>query len=442
MSVPTRADDGDAARYRGFDGAAEERHTVLTDAECVAIHTLLHRHGATWRHARHQVLLPLFRPIHAALAFAGCRSGGVSCSVRWQVLTDMERRGTTFWAWSEEQWRETISRTEALGRTYMTVVAYLLGDLDGLHALAVVHRATVLAERAFGTAPVTAALSRVHTVVASWGYDCKPTSIGYLNRVVCQALVVARSPRLEAVTRAHLDALLAINRGNGRTSVALLSRVLAALGILPVGIGRMRAADTDRADRGAAGMAPEWYGWCQRWRAQSARRSTPTIYLHLLQIGRWLATQFPAVTTPEQWTQEVAVAFVAAVNGMKTGEWSLAWAAHNGERVGKPLRPNAKASQLSAIRTFFRDCHEWGWVPVRFNPDRCLRTPQAVRNLIGPDPRVIDRPIWVKLVAAALALSADDLPTNYRYPLAMVQALAALWVCAGLRADEMVRLRV
>lgn len=443
MIAPTTTQERDRAeRSDGFTYPAEERRAVLTDAECAAMGSLLHRQGASWRAARHQVLVPLFRPIHAALAFAGCRSISVSCSVRWQVLTDMEQRGTPFWVWSEDEWRETIGRTEALGRTYMTAVAYLLGDLDGLHALAVVDRATALAERVFGSAPVTATLGRVHVVVDGWGYDCKPTSIGYLNRVVCQALVVARSPHLEAVTRAHLDALLAINRGNGRTSVALLSRVLATLGILPVGIGRMRAADSRTADHGAEGMSAEWYGWCQRWRAQSSRRSTPTIYWHLLKTGRWLAAQFPAVTTPAQWTQEVAVACVAAVNGMKTGDWSLAWAAHNGERVGKPLRPNAKASQLSALRTFFRDCHEWGWVPVRFNPDRCLRTPQAVRNLIGPDPRVIDRPIWVKLVAAALALSADDLPTNYRYPLTMVQALAALWVCAGLRADEIVRLRV
>jgi len=443
MSLPTSTDDRNrTAGYVGFVFPAAERHDMLTGAEWAAIVSLRHRHGASWRAARHQVLVPLFRPIHAALAFAGCRSGSVSCSVRWQILCDLERRGTTFWAWSEEEWRGTIAHTEALGRTYMTVVAYLLGELDGLAALAAVSRATVLAERVFGIAPVTATLDCVHTVVAGWGYDCKPTAIGYLNRVICQALVVARRPDLEAVTRAHLDALLAMNRGNSRTSVALLSRVLATLGILPVGIGRMRATEPDAADRSATGMAAEWYGWCQRWRAQSARRSTPTIYLHLLQAGRWLAAQFPAVTTPVQWTQEVAVAFVAAVNEMKTGEWSLTWAIHNGKRAGKPLRPNAKANQLSALRTFFRDCHEWGWFPVRFNPDRCLRTPRAIRNLIGPDPRLIDRPIWVKLVAAALVLTADDLPRNYRYPLAMVQALAALWVCAGLRADEIVRLRV
>jgi len=325
MIAPTTTQERDGAeRYVEFAYPAEERRAVLTEAECAAMGSLLHRHGASWRAARHQVLVPLFQPIHAALAFAGCRSGGVSCSVRWQVLTDLERRGMTFWGWSEDEWRETIGRTEALGRTYMTVVAYLLGGLDGLHALAYVNRATVLAERVFGSAPVTATLGRVHVVVDGWGYDCKPTSIGSLNRVVCQALVVARSPHLEAVTRAHLDTLLAINRGNSRTSVALLSRVLATLGILPVGIGRMRAVDSRAADHSAEGMAAEWYGWCQRWRPQSARRSTPTIYWHLLKTGRWLAAQFPAVTTPTQWTQEVAVACVAAVNGMRTGDWSLA----------------------------------------------------------------------------------------------------------------------
>ena len=97
MIAPTTQERDRAERYVGFTYPAEERRAVLTEAECAAMGSLLHRQGANWRAARHQVLVPLFRPIHAALAFAGCRSGGVSCSVRWQVLADMEQRGTPFW---------------------------------------------------------------------------------------------------------------------------------------------------------------------------------------------------------------------------------------------------------------------------------------------------------------------------------------------------------
>ncbi len=252
--------------------------------------------------------------------------------------------------------------------------------------------------------------------------------------------MLARSPRLAAISPAHLAILRSRNRGNNRGCVTLLGRVLVALDLLSADQMRAQAPEEPGAD--AMGVPPEWYAWCQRWRTQSARRDTLAMYHGLLQAGRWVAVTFPAVTTPDAWTQEVALAFVAAVNAKRTGEWARTWVKNNRERAGTPLRPASKAGLLSAVRTFFRDGQEWGWFPVRFNPDRSLRTPRAIRNLIGPDPRVIERPIWAKLVAAGLAVTAEDLPPRCGYPLAMIQALAALWVCTGLRSDELARLRV
>jgi integrase len=97
------------------------------------------------------------------------------------------------------------------------------------------------------------------------------------------------------------------------------------------------------------------------------------------------------------------------------------------------------------MRIFLRDCQEWGWIPVRINPHRALRTPRSIRNLIGPDPRVVDQEAWAKLLWSAMNLEEGDLPAwkgQLIYPLEMVRAVAIVWCFAALRSDEIVRLRV
>jgi hypothetical protein len=36
--------------------------------------------------------------------------------------------------------------------------------------------------------------------------------------------------------------------------------------------------------------------------------------------------------------------------------------------MGKLLTALSKAGQITALRAFFRDCHEWGWLPRQFDP--------------------------------------------------------------------------
>ncbi len=120
-------------------------------------------------------------------------------------------------------------------------------------------------------------------------------------------------------------------------------------------------------------------------------------------------------------------------------------------RTDQPLKPASKASNLTAVRQFFRDCQEWGWIPIRFNPFQALATPRSVRCLIGPDPRIIQDAIWAKLVWAGLNLTDQDLSKlddlkvrgdGHFYPATLVQALVLMWLFAGLRRNEIVRLRV
>ena len=47
------------------------------------------------------------------------------------------------------------------------------------------------------------------------------------------------------------------------------------------------------------------------------------------------------------------------------------------DRIGQPLAAGSKAAQIAALRTFFRDCQEWEWLPRRFDPQRALATRAA-----------------------------------------------------------------
>ena len=91
-------------------------------------------------------------------------------------------------------------------------------------------------------------------------------------------------------------------------------------------------------------------------------------------------------------------------------------------------------------------------IPRRFDPDRSLMTPKSLVALIGPNPRAIADDIWAKLVWAGLNLTAADLPRRgpakrgltrpHAYPIELCRALALIWLFAGLRKNEILRLRL
>jgi hypothetical protein len=69
-----------------------------------------------------------------------------------------------------------------------------------------------------------------------------------------------------------------------------------------------------------------------------------------------------------------------------------------------------------------------------------------MQSLIGPDPRVIADDIWAKLLWAGLNIGEEDFARTAKlpsfYPLSMIRALALVWLFAGLRGNEIMRLRV
>lgn len=423
-----------------------------------------------------QVREPLRRlvcPLSDVLSVTGAEGATRRGTLRFMVYWMLHRQ-TTFWAWSSEEWIELLAAkpSQAVGSTFQRqyhisndcrqhaiAIAYLLCDFKDLHRLGPLYRGS-LAKKLFGERMVNLAVQHVLEVVTQWGYTEHHLQRSLPNAMY-EVLLINRHPQVEAITRETLE-LVYYQRVpfHLRNDVLLISRALVALGVIAQPLELNCVADGRFGERGAAeGVAEEWVSWCQRWRETStqAPHSREGIYYNLLKAGHWLAEQHPEVTAPAQWTRDLTIAYVAAVDRMVVGQW-VPKRNFRPELAGKPLTPRSKSHLLGAISVFFRDCQEWSWIPRRFDPRRCFTTPRAIRSLIGPDPRVIADDLWAKILWAGLTLTADDLPrgvyqrgangacsTELResfYPLEMVRAMVIVWLFSGLRKNEWCRLRV
>jgi len=370
-----------------------------------------------------------------------------------RLLYCCAQEGQSYWAWETATWVRTLGATQHAflathprwvdrsARQYLIGLAYLLGCFGDLRQLGGFKRLR-LAEKVFGQERVGAALERVDAVLRQWGYYRSPDGPGF-PRIVSEALLWNRSPRLGDLTPTVFDALRAIPDLSPEDH-ALLHRLQRSLSAL--GLGDMPAQPGASAPL-IEGVHPIWQHWVERWGAASplARRTRRHARTWLLKAGRWLATTHPTVQEPAAWTRELCAAYVAAVDRMCIGE-HIQRSAGLASRVGQPLSVRSKEAYLGVMRQFFRDCQEWGWIPRRFDPARALATPRSIKALIGPDPRVIADDVWAKLLWAGINFEHADLPTGstggHFYPLELVRALALVWLFGGLRSDEIVRLRV
>ena len=209
-----------------------------------------------------------------------------------------------------------------------------------------------------------------------------------------------------------------------------------------------------RAVRPARSTCPAvWLEWTRRWfETSTLSRSAGThTYYALIKAGRWLYREHPDRTDPGSWDRQLVAGWIAAVDRLQVGELSKSLNAnYMRARHGGPLSPRSKAHLIWSLRTFFRDLQEWEWIERRFDPRRAFALPRSIKALIGPDPRVISDEVWAKLMWAGLNLTTADLPRHGQpggngkpwYPLELVRAVAMLWLFAGLRVDEILRLPV
>jgi hypothetical protein len=442
-----------------------DRRGELTEAETQALNKLgvtgLRRSHArgTRRHDDAEQWLALARlvePLDAARAAlhhedttdlrrAGRDAAGL-------ILAHCARTDRSYWAWTGWEWARLVGAsaaefraaqttpTERAVRPLLLALAWQLGGFGDFQHVGLFNRVH-LAHLIFGAAPVEEALHRVGEILDRWGYRATHTERQWPG-VVSQALLINRSPRLEALSteafariRAHPAAA-----GHGRLLYAL-QRAIAALGHCepPVRSGVTAAPQITGAD-------PAWTGSVERWYATStlSPKVRAIIRSILAKAGRWLAAEHPEITEPRQWTRQTCAAWVAAVDRMRVGDYVQR---HDGlgARAGAPISPRTKAHILMATRTFFRDGQEWEWFPRRFDPSRALVVPRSIAALIGTNPRVIADEVWAMLLWAGLNLTDADLPgtsAGTYYPMQLIRAITLTWLFSGLRSDEITRLRV
>ena len=440
-----------------LDLARYDRRGALSEGEREAIRTVLRGPGRQeftrepWRTR----LCRLLEPISDALDTSGAEETvrGTAVVI---LLREMLRHNCSIWKWGEHHWDGLLRKSVG---TYHSVQGVQTHSRPHLMALAILLRRirdprrfgefdrTGLAKKVFGDAAVEEAVKRVAETLIKWGFSATLNDTRQ-RTALCDALLVSGSPFLEDLTTEALE-----EAHNGHTtaerkrSLQRLSKALCALGLIPSPLrhGFMEARGGKRNDI-TVGISTKWIQAAERWRATSTLcpRTRAEFFYLVLKIGRWITTKHPGEASPELWTRETAARCVAESCRMSVGQWS------NQVRVQynpkRPLTPRAVNGYLQAIRFFFRDCQEWGWLPRKFDPNRCLRTAASIKRLIGPDPRIVADDIWAKLVWAGLNLNEADLPCTghgrFLYPFPMVRALTVVWLFTGLRADEMLRLRV
>jgi len=420
------------------------------------------------RRAAEAALARLSRPLHDVYALRH-QVGSRQTRMTRVVFGQIRRRGRAFWQWTPADWHEAVGATSqdfaaenglpcgGSGlRPFLLDVAYLLCDFAdfGPHWTATAF--SPMARAVFGADRLDDQIARLDRVLANEGYATGHVSIKQRHQAIAFALLLNRSPWLDDLSWDAIDrAARAMPAHPMSVLLGKVSTALVTLGVLPA-----RAAPApDPFPAGPSdGVSAEWYAWYLAWRATGALGLSPRVARHyggyILYAGRWLAARHPGVVSPEQWTEELALAFRAAVLVETNTVFVSAAGARDLARrglLGRPLGHEAISQFLAAMRRFFRDlqtrAHAVDGAPARrlprhFEPRDALATPQHVRKaLAGAEPRDIALAVWQRLAIQAARLTPDDLgPTSY-WPFAAVQAMALLWVSTARRPNELLRLR-
>lgn len=390
----------------------------------------------------------LLHPLRDAFALQHTKPA-VQSPTRAVMLRECLTLDRAYWAWSHEDWIIVLGRgsLEFRARQHprvcqsvrveMAAAAYLHGWFRDVMTLGGFKR-HALAARVFGAAAIEAACQRVITPLQQWGYADGTAMLSCL----CEALLRNESPHLEHLSAEILESFREGVSVHRRAHYYQLAKGLSAAGILDTPLPVARPSRPVIHHDIASGIAFEWCEWIERWVRTSTLETRSHIRLHLYKVGRWLAAHHPEIVSPAQWTRELAAQYVAAVTRLRIGDYTVRKVTT--QPIGQPLSPRSMATELSAVRTLFWDCQEWGWIARHFDPGRSLALPRSVKARIGPKPRVIADAVWARLLWAGLHLEKGDLAGSRSslYPLECVRALAVVWLFAGLRSDEILRLRV
>jgi integrase len=395
----------------------------------------------------------LARPLHDVFDHIEFK-GPKRRSLVFYLLEEMGRRGRALWAWTDAEWMNLVECRRYDGNR-IVAAAFLLRGFDTLASFPKRRQVfSCLARRVFGFNAFAATERKAKARLGELGYHNR--TLRLVPITLAQLLLITRSPRIEDITEV---ALLQLQKQTGTVAlekcVVALSRLLASEGIIDQPIRRLGLQPkliNSAPEAIVADVPREWARLAQYWHETTtlSPRCRLRMYYQLLAVGRWLQATSPHIDCPTQWTRTVAAEAVAMCVDLKNCEWSLSSTKSRIRNSGKPMSAGGRASVLYALRTFFRDLQHWETIPRSFDPHVAFRIPRSLQALIGPDPRILPDDVWAKLIWAGLNLTAADLSaqgcrqgggTHY-YPLPLVRALSVVWLFAGLRWNEIRRLRL
>ncbi len=385
-------------------------------------------------------------------------------SVHFVMHREMYRRKKMFWDWSVDEWMDTLRPTSAVfdaawGRMTgcrITIMdaAYLLAGISDLRPVEFVLHVAEAANTYFGKDLITQQCRRLLNALIGKGYRDSPTTFQILRQYLSLLFIPNRSPYLEDLSE-DLLGLIDVEGEARRWTKRKITLGLQHLGILsPQPPELLSVPTTFDSD----GMDQEWYAWCLAWFHQEVDL-THTVRIdymsRLLAVGRWLFTHFPAIRTPEQWTEELALRFrgdlCSWTNGQYGSKRGQRWLKTR-EMFGKPIQAYGLASYYTSVNRFFTDLirqpHSVHGEPARrirldFLPQELFTAPDHIRKVLDTaSPRDIDLQVWSKLTIAAATLAQTDLPPGTRYSLTFYRALSLVWVTSARRPNEIARLRL
>lgn len=426
---------------------------VLSQQEMNTITAVLHKRArrASWFEQAQTDLERLVTPIVDALHLLNVKPKYRN-ELLYIFLFHQHKTQTAFWQWTDDHWHTAykyiVQRRQqgflASSLSHFLNTAYLLtgfADFDHHQRFDALHLVSLV----FDSHTFSHGVQQIVGILTETGFH-----VGWCETWIPRALaVLCLKHHSTDLSDISLDTLRAIHDARTgkfwRRACIRIGFALEQMGLLANGLEASYMPQTTKktVEQARSGIAIHWLEWVDRWVESSpySPANRKTHYRCLLLVGRWLAREHPTVTSPKDWTRDLAVTFVAAVVRLNVGDWAYL---HYKQKQGQPLSAYTKSRYLSVMRSFFTDLQEWGWIDRRFDPRRCLSVPRTVQGLLVLNAKPIDPAIWKKLVIAALHLNEADLSTSqtWRYPLEMVKALAAMWVFSGLRPDEIRRLPV
>jgi len=366
------------------------------------------------------------------------------------MVRDVAARGRSYWGWTEEEWIASIKKG-GHEKPSVASVGYLLCGFDALHKLG--GKTFIfysLAYRIFGREHVRRLFADLEEMLVNFGYRDRTARI-YVPRAMSEVLVTNRSPHLEDLTVEVLQKVFDRRQGKNPTFfLSAVSKVLANRKIISAPIKRMERPRYPNPQL-LTGVPVKWAQAAKYWfeNARYTWRVRTQNYYFLLTVGRWLGATHPEINGPEDWDRKLAVECLTMITNIRCGDWRAL--GHHKGQYGRPLKPAGRMQCYSAVRVFFADLQEWSVIPPRFDPYRSLTPPRSLKALVcASPPRVIADDVWAKLLWAGLNITAEDFASRRNpdgriytfYPIEMLRALTVVWLFAGLRGDEIRRLRV